>query len=151
MFFSVAFCRRVILSFFFCLMAVRIYVIRRIAYAWLCINLVPRVLRFYFLPLPLLCFAHGWFDVHVHLLPRIRLVAPEINPDRACLVPTPYPNVPGPDGMYNIRMQDTVLSKVFYRSPHEHLTGSKTLGGSNVEEPHCLATIPFYFPACGSC
>ena len=44
---------------------------RRIAYAWLCINLVPRVLRFYFLPLPLLCFAHGWFDVHVHLLPRI--------------------------------------------------------------------------------
>ena len=52
--FSVAFCRRVILLFFFCLMAVRIYVIRRIAYAWLCINLVPRVLRFYLLHLPLL-------------------------------------------------------------------------------------------------
>ena len=51
--FSVMFCRHVHSSFFI-LMAVRIYVTRRIACAWLCINPVPRVLRFYLLHLPLL-------------------------------------------------------------------------------------------------
>ena len=51
--------------------AVRIYVSRRIACAWLCINPVPRILRFYLLHLPLFVGTHGWMDFHVHWLPRI--------------------------------------------------------------------------------
>lgn len=60
-----------LVGFSFSSSAVRIYVRRRIAYAWLCINLVPRVLRSYLPPLPLFVFTHGCLKVHVHWPPRI--------------------------------------------------------------------------------
>lgn len=60
-----------LVGFSFSSSAVRIYVRRRIAYAWLCINLVPRVLRSYLPPLPLFVFTHGCLRFHVHWPPRI--------------------------------------------------------------------------------